>query len=702
MVGKRLLPLLGGAPAVWNTCMVFFQSALLVGYALAHALSKLKSRRQLALYLALLAAGLLAFRGAFSPAVPPGLEASPVLWLLGTLARDVFLPFCALAAAGPLLQKWYARADPRVSDPFFLYSASNLGSLGALLAYPVLIEPFFPLRTQAAAWSIGYFGFVLIAGACGWLASRRQSGDRHPIQRNSAPANRTAVTKVWWLVFAFVPSSLMLGATTHITTNIAPMPLLWVLPLAAYLLTFILAFARRPPIPLSFIARAVPLILVPLALLSFMEFKGMRWLLVPAHLLVLFAAGMLSHTRLAQSRPEESELTSFYLWVAAGGALGGVFNALIAPLLFRSVSEYPLALVAAAALLPAVDKRKDLVTRLLDMALPLAVGIAGAWTVLFLRTFHLPQGSPAAAAAFGLLAVFCLSFRPRPLRFAFGFAMLVWTYGAYAHLRTGRVLVVERDFFGVKRVLYDSVNDLNQFVHGATFHGMQSRDPAKRKEPVAYYGRSGPAGEFFGALGGRGGRFAVVGLGIGTLAAYSSPDRSIDFYELDPAVERLARDRRYFTYLSDCSSCSVKLGDGRLRLAEAPARSYDAIVLDVFGSEAVPAHFLTREAFKEYDEKLADGGLLLFNISQRYLDFEPLLAALAAERGWTADVRFEDVPADVEEATGRLTSRWVAVARTRADSAPLEKRGWSRLSPRPGFRPWTDEFTDLLPLVRWL
>jgi hypothetical protein len=678
--------------------MVFFQSALLAGYGLAHALSKLKARKQLALYLAMLATGLLAFRGAFDPAVPPGPEANPVLWLLGTLARDVFLPFCALASAGPLLQKWYARADSRVSDPFFLYSASNLGSLGALLAYPVLIEPFFPLRTQAAAWRIGYVGFVLIAGLCGGLASRKPA--EAPASRKPTASRRA--DRFWWLVFAFVPSSLMLGATTHITTNIAPMPLLWVLPLAAYLLTFILAFARRPPIPLSFIARAVPLILVPLALLSFMEFKGMRWLLVPAHLLVLFTAGMLCHTRLAESRPAESELTSFYLWVAAGGALGGVFNALVAPLLFRSVSEYPLALVAAAALLPAVDKRKDLVTRLLDMALPLAVGIAGAWTVLFLRTFRLPQGSPAAAAAFGALAVACLSFRPRPLRFAFGFAMLVWTYGAYAHLRTGRVLLVERDFFGVKRVLYDSVNDLNQFVHGATFHGMQSRDPAKRKEPVAYYGRSGPAGEFFGTLGGRGGRFAVVGLGIGTLAAYSSPDRSFDFYELDPEVERLARDRRYFTYLSDCGACRVTLGDGRLRLAEAPDRSYDAIVLDVFGSEAVPAHFLTREAFAEYDAKLGDRGLLLFNISQRYLDFEPLLAALAAEKGWTADVRSEDVPSDVEEATGRLTSRWVAVARTEADAAPLEKRGWSRLSPRPGFRPWTDEFTDPLPLVRWL
>lgn len=720
MVGKMILPLLGGTPAVWNTCMVFFQAALLAGYAYAHTtVAWLGVRRQATLHLIVLLIPLFVLPIAMAGGSAPPTDANPVLWLLWRLLVAVGLPFFAVSASAPLLQKWFAYTGHRdAKDPYFLYAASNTGSLLALLGYPLLLEPSLVLVDQSRIWAAGYALLAVMIGACAIVVRRcsvvaaaypnreTSAGLSHAVGTSADSSGPTVHRRMWWVLTAFVPSSLMLGVTTHITTNLAAVPLLWVIPLAIYLLTFVLVFARKPVLGHELMARLLPFVILPVAVLTFLELRTMGWLLIPLHLVMFFVAAMVCHGRLAKSRPSARHLTEFYLWMSVGGVLGGLFNAIVAPLVFHSVAEYPLAMVLACLVLPRRGTAEDAPrARRLDFALPGALGLVAVGIIRGLHSVGLSEGVLSRVLALGLPAMLCFSFKERPIRFGLGFGVVLLVIAYYAGLQHGRPVCVERNFFGVKRVVLDSERNLRILVHGTTKHGIQSTVPKAHPEPLAYYHRSGPIGDVFSAYHGQDAksRIAVIGLGVGAMAAYARPGQHFALYEIDPAVARIAGDPEYFTFLTQCrGTYEIVLGDGRLTLARAPDRSYDLIVLDAFSSDAIPTHLLSREAFEVYLSKLGDGGVLVFHISNVHLNLEPVVGRLAAEFGLICRSRADLAVSEKEQARGKLPSHYVAMARSPEDLGDLaDNPQWRPVSPHPDTPVWTDQYSNLLSLFRW-
>ena len=721
LIAKMLLPLLGGSPSVWNTCMVFFQASLLAGYAYAHFLAtRLSIPRQIAAHGCVLVLAALALPFGISDKLIHSLspDANPFLWLLSALVLVVGPPFFVVAASGPLLQQWFSRSHHATArDPYFLYSASNLGSLLGLLAYPALLEPHLRLRQQSWLWAGGYLlltGCILSCAGLAWRyrRSRAEKGNSAPAntgrssgatvgsQREISPERR----RLRWLAFAFVPSSLMLGVTAYLATDIASMPLLWIVPLSIYLLSFILAFARRQILPMSGLRWLLPV--VALGTLFQILTRGTHpvWLVMLVHLLFLFLAAMVCHGRLAGERPDPQQLTEFYFWIALGGVLGGIFNALLAPNLFRTVIEYPLAIVLACLLLPARATRRP-ARRSLDMALPALLGVFTAGLAILIPFTAVKSVNLRNAVIVGLPAVACFTFVDRPVRFGLGMVGIL--SGGWFYLGPhGKTLHVERNFFGVSRVTLDETGTFRYFVHGNTLHGAQFVAGARRCEPLTYYHRSGPAGEIFKLANVMAAqpRVCVVGLGAGATACYGRPDQDWHFYEIDPAVIGIARNTNYFSYLRGCAQTAVRIivGDARLRLHEAPARHYTLIVLDAFSSDAIPVHLLTREALNLYLAKLADGGLLAFHISNRYLDLEPVLADLGRNAKLTCR-HWDDWNVSPEElAEGKEESHWVVMARRESDLGFLLKTSqWLPLEGRSPPQVWTDDFSNLLGVFKW-
>lgn len=570
MAARLLLPSYGGSASVWATCTLFFQVVLLLGYVFVHASARFGPRGQPLAMVPLLLLPLLALPLALpTDAVP---ESAPVWWLLRTLLVMVGLPFAVLTTTGPVLQRWYSWLDvPRAHDPYFLYAASNVGSFVGLLSYPFLVEPHLTLGEQRAWWSGGFVVFLVLLAGCGLVAAR---GDRPSVEgrRTARPGLRRMAG---WLALAFLPSSLMLGVTTHITTDVAPIPLLWVVPLAIYLATFVVAFAgsgRRRP-------RTAVLVALVLVIATRAMTFGERSLPLPltvlAHLALLGVVAYVAHAMLAADRPSADHLTLFFVVVSIGGALGGLFNGLLAPLLFDRVVEYALVLAGVPLLW-------------------LAVG-ATRWIALAMS------------------------------------AVLVG--GAFVALQGGQVLERSRTFYGSYVVIEQP--DRVELGHGTTLHGFQSRRPGEAGEPTSYYARSGPLGDVFARVGPDAADITAVGLGAGTIAAYGVAGQALRFIEIDPEVIRLASDTRYFTFLAD-SAADVETiaGDGRLRVAELAPGSTDLLVLDAFSSDAIPVHLLTTEAFAEYASRIRSGGAIAVHISNNYFDLRPVVAGAAAELGW--------------------------------------------------------------------
>ena len=730
LVAKSLLPALGGTPAVWNTCMLFFQAALLAGYAYALALTRrLGFSAQAAAHLALLAAAAaaaLSLRagGAADASAPPA--GDPAWWLLGTLLGTLGLPFFALSATAPLLQQWLSRTrHTSARDPYFLYAASNAGSLAALVCFPALLEPRLALAAQARLWGALYVGLALLVAACALAAHRSGATRSHEAADSTAEAGGEgvgALRRLRWAFLAFVPSSLVLGVTSYVTTDVASVPLLWVVPLALYLLTFVLAFARREVLPGPFfVERLLPGAAVVLTLVYLSGATEPAWFLVVIHLAFLFVAAYACHRLLADDRPPARRLAEFYLLVAAGGAAGALFNALVAPLVFDAVVEYPLAVVLAClARVRFGAAREDGAAgglegagggagakvarraRLLDVALPCAVALAVAGLSAFVMRTEM-RGVERLALAIGLpLLVVNHLFTRRPLRFALALSGVM--LGSLFFREAGaRVLRSERNFYGVLKVVRDPSNLTLKLHHGSTIHGRQFEDASLRCEPLSYYHRRGPLGSLFKAFAARGeaaARVAAVGLGAGSVVAYSRPGEEWTFYEINPAVLSLAREEGYFTYLTACAGAPVRvvLGDARLRMREAPDAQYQLVLLDAFSSDAVPAHLLTREALDLYLQKLAPGGWLAFHVSNRSLDLHAVVAGLAADARLAALV-FDDDTYDRESA--REPSHWVVVARAGEDlSALAADPRWGRLTaPRPAL--WRDDFSDVLSVFKW-
>jgi hypothetical protein len=707
LFARMVLPLLGGTPAVWNTCMVFFQFMLLAGYAYAHVVPAwLGPRRQALVHTGLLLVPLAVLPLSIAGWTPPAAD-SPVFALLGLLFLTVGLPFFVVSTTAPLLQKWFAQTGHAAAgDPYFLYVASNAGSMVALLAYPTLFEPFLPLEAHNQIWAGGYGLLIVLTTVCAVLLCRSPIVEAPADLPAAAPVS--AGTRLRWLALAFVPSSLLLSVTTYLTTDIAAVPLLWVVPLALYLLTFILAFASKPLLPPAVLPRALPLTLLLIVLTMLAEAKEPVVLIMGLHLLGLFLVGLICHGELARLRPPARHLTEFYLWLAAGGVLGGLFNALLAPLVFPGLVEYPLVLVLACLLIPHSDqglRRRDLLG-------PLVLGGVTVLCLLLAGRLALPPGPLAVAAAFGIPVVLCYTFVDRPARFGLGLAALLLASLPFPGVH-GRVEYRERSFFGIHRVTQDPEGAYRRLVHGDTVHGQESLDPQRRGEPLTYYYRSGPIGQLLRARqqssvrteAGSPRQVALVGLGAGSLLSYAQPGECWTVYEIDPAVKHIACELqpRLFTFWQDCPAPhEVVLGDARLKLAEADPGVYELIIIDAFSSDAIPIHLLTRQALDLYASRLAVGGILAFHISNNYLDLEPVLAALAAERGWTCLTQRDLELSKSALEAGKAPSQWMLLARRDADVAMvLKTAAWSRVPPRPGVRPWTDDFHNLLCVFRW-
>ena len=700
MFAKMVLPRLGGSPAVWTTCVLFFQAALLLGYGYAHVSTTLLGVRRQALgHLVILALALFFLPLTIGDGSPPA-GGNPVWWLLGVMTVRLGVPFLALSTMAPLVQRWFAALPlPSAANPYFLYAASNLGSMVALLSYPLILEPVWGTQLQSRVWSAGYALLLILAAACAWTV--RRCG-HEPAGAQSAPSALSWRQRSAWIALAAVPSSLMLGVTMHISTDLASIPLLWVLPLAAYLLTFILAFSTRTWIPEIAVARALPF-LAAAAMLSVSFQLNAPWL-IPLHLAAFFAAAFVCHTALARSRPPAQDLTAFYVWMSFGGMLGGVFNTLVAPRIFAGVYEYPIGLALACLSRPAPAYRGS---RLEPLGFVMAVA------VMPIAVSALTWAAGQAPAGVGLPAVLIVAAIVPMLIFAAGnrrapfnvlMALSVGALMATASTRSALDLVfAERSFFGVSRVIEAADHSYRLLQHGSTLHGRQNMPAGEACEPQSYYGVNGPMGQVFREWPRRFSDVAVVGLGSGALSCYADPGSRWSFFEIDPLVERIARDERMFTFLRNSrGSIAVEIGDGRKKLEEAPPGAYDLVVLDAFSSDSVPAHLLTAEALGLYRSRLRPGGMIAVHISNRYLDLEPVLTAGAAGQQLYALANLElQVPPD-EAARGRTASHWILLSDGAGRLSALARRpGWQVARREPGVRGWTDDYSNLLTAIKF-
>ena len=701
LIAKMLLPLLGGAPAVWNTCMVFFQAMLLAGYAYALVITQaLKLRQQVALHLIILIATGLLLPFGISARVVESIprENSPIIWLLVSLFVIVGPPFFVLAASGPLLQKWFSKTNhPDASNPYFLYSLSNAGSFISLLAFPFFLEPMFAAKTQSRAWSFGYVVLGLSFAVIGFLLwkvrAASSTAESLPVQTVAVPIS----ARYKWLLLAFLPSSLMLGVTTYISTDIASVPLIWILPLALYLSTFVLAFSGKQFFSLRFLSFVIPTLLVALALAAVTEADVPRWLIIIVHLALFFFAALLCHTLLSNARPGVDRLPEFYLWLAVGGVLGGVFNALIAPVVFSSTLEYPLILIAVTAVRTLAHNSGR--EKLLDTWIPAAAAALAIVGLVVVPQFRIGQ-TREALVIIGLPLLFAyLVSSKKPLVFAASLLLLLACARLYTSTHESTIYQT-RNFFGTWRIVEIKGEKQRRVLHGTTIHGIQFTDE-RQCQPTSYFHNDGPLGDVFRAYNAQPStnRVAVTGLASGTIAAHSRSDQTWDFYEIDPAAVAIARDTGHFSYVKGCASGTLNMivGDARLRLQEAQNSSYGLIVLDAFASDSVPTHLVTREALSLYLAKLAPGGLLAFNISNRYFDFKPLFAGLARDAGLVARVATDN---SYNRETGKFPSIWLVLARTSDDLKNLDHQGQRWQTPQ-GDVVWTDDFSNIFTLMKW-
>ena len=705
MIARMALPRLGGAPSVWNSAMLVYQALLLAGYAYAHWLGQLRPRMQAAVHLGLLVlAGLTLPIGLLAFMPPP--DANPFLWVPWLLLLSIGPLFFVVSAQAPLLQRWFALTDG--GDPYPLYAASNLGSFCGLISYPLLVEPILPVSQQRWLWTAGYAILVILVG---WSATRLPRTSSHSAEAAAEPApSRSTIGR--WILLAAVPSGLILSTTLYITTDIIAMPLLWVLPLGFYLLSFTVAFSSQRG-PANLLIRLAPFVLIAACVALFMEQRVLALAFCGLAIINLFTVSVALHSRLFETRPPAQHLTLFYFAMSVGGVLGGIFCALVAPLIFDWTYEHLLLLIAAAWLIrvPSPFARfADLWngdatarrTTIVAMAvIPLLV--VGGRAYLGLP----PSAGVSHFAMIALIAIAIVGIGNR-LIFTCSVAALLVAGGGWARLEYSLTPgKMTRSFFGIYTVL-DGVNQSRVLVHGTTVHGVQNiGSPDRERMATSYYARRSGVGlamQAVPALFGQQARVAVVGLGSGTLACYARPGQSWTFYEIDPAVVRIARDARRFTFLQRCKpDARIEIGDARLLIEREPVAAADVLVIDAFSSDAVPMHLLTREAFADYRRMLAPGGLLMVHISNRYLNLQPVIAGAAAAGGWQAKLRIYRPDAEGIR-LNETGSDWIALSQSPPTLDRLvgeSGESWSPLPQRPGFKPWSDDHASVLALIRW-
>jgi hypothetical protein len=707
MFTKMVLPSLGGATSVWSVAMVFFQAALLIGYAYAHLLARSLTVAHAALvHLGLLAAAAaltLPIGIAQSFGAPP--SSGVGLWLVGLFAASIGLPFAALSASAPLLQSWFAASGhPQARNPYVLYAASNLGSFAALLAYPLVIESMLTLHGQAWMWSAGFAGLAVLVAAAATVAVRGASNvSAAPARPVEKPALKDRLS---WIALAAIPAGLVVAVTAYISTDVAAAPLLWVLPLALYLLTFVAVFRDRPWFSHDFVIRAVPFLAAPLAITLIGGDREYWMVTIALNLVAFFLFALACHGEVYAKRPAPALLTEFYLWTSFGGVVGGIFAGLLAPYLFNRTFEYPILVVAAVLALP--GGLGGSMRRFLRRIWPALAAVALALVHLFVINFPLTaQFAIPVQVGLIVLVAWMLLQRRDPARLA---ALVV-----VASIVTGvwqpglDIIETTRSFFGVHRVveMVTPTGTHRLLYHGTTIHGAErvrqtdGTPVTGRPEPLTYYYFGGPISESIAAARAVQGRLenvAVVGLGAGSLACHRRDGESWTFFEIDPEVVRIARDPSMFRFLASCApSAPIVLGDARLTLG-ATGQRFDLIVLDAFSSDAIPTHLLTREALRGYLARLTPRGIIGAHISNRHLELAGVVAAVGAAEGLVTIAR-TDYGATQFMTDFHAAALVAVLARNGADLGPLTRTaGWGKVD-SGAVAAWTDDYSDIMGAI---
>jgi len=702
MFARMVLPRLGGSPSVWSVAMVFFQSMLLAGYAYAHLLTKMRQRSlAAAIHIAILAgsAFVLPLSIAEGWGTPPA--SGTALWLIALFTASIGLPFFALAANNPLLQAWFVRTGHREgSDPYFLYAASNVGSFLALLSYPLILEPALTLRTQGQLWTVGFALLAILITGCAVLLLRSPP-DADVVLRTDTDVVRPSWLMIGrWVFVSAVPSGLLVAVTAHISTDLTSAPLLWVMPLSLYLLTWVLVFQRRPVFSHEFIWLLQPFAVAWVAMLLYL---GNRIPVLPSlagHLLAFFIIAMACHSELARGRPLPVHLTSFYVSLSFGGMVGGLFAGLLAPDIFSWIAEYPILLVLAVLCRPLTSFRR--------YETSFWITAAGVATILIVPTYIESFLTGAIFKALdivvlGLGAFSIVLMRDAP-KSAAAVALALIVMRAYPTSTNHRETV--RSFFGVSQIYETADSHFRILEHGSTIHGAQqlTADDGTavhgRPKLFTYYHDGGAMPSAIEAVRARKTapmRVAVIGLGAGSLACRIAPNETWRFFEVDPLVIEIARDPRHFSFISECApNLPVILGDARLTIANEPQGFYDLIIVDAYSGDAIPVHLATREAMAIYKSKLAKDGVIMMHISNRYLELKSVAVGIAAASGmqtwvWNDPYRGADVAKFIypSEVT-------VSAERPENVGALSQSANWSLTPPDPTLRTWTDDYSNIV------
>ena len=728
MFAKMVLPVLGGSPSVWSVSVFFFQAALLAGYLYAHLLiNKAPPHLTGIIHLAVCVVALICLPIGMVRWMGDPPQGEPYLWQLGMFAASIGLPFVAVSANAPLLQAWFARSGhPDARDPYFMYAASNLGSLIALLGYPFFLEPAFGLSQLSHLWAYAYVLLVLAIGASFFLMRAAQAGGAPETvaQPGVGDATSPATAPTWidrlsWIGLAFVPAALVTAFTVHITTDVASAPLLWVFPLALYLLTFVLVFRDRPLISREALL-FLHLVALVIALIA-LSFQTHDWFVISATgVTVFFTTAMLAHRTLYEARPAPAYLTEFYLWMSFGGALGGMFTALVAPKLFSEIYEYPLLLAASMACRPGAlsflfsRDRQKLKDELIVLWLIAAVGVLIIWWLPTLATYV--RAVPAWVLRAGatpmvvmvLAAILLVNVQSAPRQLVAAGLMCLALVTLPSAVRQADSQITQRSFFGVYRVA-DTPDGYRTLVHGTTLHGAQRIYDEEGKEvedlvPTTYYYPGSPMGRTIAkrreVLGKEKGRYGIVGLGTGSSACHKQEGESWKFFEIDPTVIKISSNPKNFTFISKCQpDIDIAIGDARLTIAKEPDASFDLFIIDAFTSDAIPVHMLTKEAVQLFLDKLKPEGVVLLHTSNRYLDLNSVLAAIQKELPeGTAGIAMQDAGGD---GYGESGSTVVVFAKSEAALQPYRSmEGVLELDDGSGsgapLRAWTDDYSDIL------
>ncbi|MDR7102174.1 fused MFS/spermidine synthase [Croceicoccus sp. BE223] len=692
MIARLALPKVGGAPNVWNSAMLVFQTLLLGGYGYAHVLQRWPVGRQRIVHTVLLALAALTLPLALAQ-IPPAAPGWEVLWVPLLFLLSVGPVFLLVSAQAPLMQSWYV-AGARDEDPYWLYAASNIGSFAGLFAYPLVMEPLLGLRDQSLVWTAGYVALVLLVALCGLLAGGR-GGDAaaHRAEPTSPPV---PARRFWlWVALAAVPSGLMLSTTNFLTTDIFAVPMIWVLPLGLYLLSFVIAFAAQRGLA-RIMVMAAPLVLMLGGAWAVWNTTGLGIASIVVASALLFFVATALHTRLHDERPAPDRLTVFYLAMSVGGALGGSLVALIAPVVFNWVWEHPLLILASAALIPLGSDRGLSRVSLLAVMLLIMVAAYGSSLAMSAGMAWIAILVMAPAIAGGLVI------SGRRGWFVAALAVILFFAGASRILVQAYTADVSRSYFGVYRIA-DTGDRARILMHGTTLHGVQNLAPGQELTPTTYYTRTSGVGRVLAhaeTLVGSKARIGVVGLGTGTLACYARPGQQWTFFEIDRVVAEFSEKGR-FTFLERCTpEAAVVLGDARQKLEEMPGRSFDILAVDAFSSDSIPLHLLTEEALRLYAEKVGPQGIVLVHVSNRYFDLPPVVGDMARAASLTGRV-LTDRPGKVRHAT---PSYWIALSR---DAAQIERlpavtgtKDWAPLE-ETGKAPWTDDRASILSALRW-